>query len=153
MGQVYILLVFIVYPRAPLRGLEVDIRHLAFADGFPKHCALIMAQVYAMDMTTGVLTFHVFALRERCQAEKVEKQDKRNTFHVAKTHNIRNLQTKLFLWVILAGVDALYPLLPANLTPPCRPPKAYYHPESHPNENYQDNDEDCNENIKILFHS
>lgn len=85
-GKVYVLLVFVVYPRTTFRGLEVDIRHFAFSNGLPKHRALIMAQVYAVNMPAGVLAFHAPALRERRQADDCEKKDKRKTFHAAKIH-------------------------------------------------------------------
>ena len=62
-------------------------------------------------------------------------------------------QTYLCLCVVFASVDALYPFLPTNLAPACRPLKAHNHPESHPDEDYQDDDKDSDENIKFLFHS
>ena len=60
MSQINILLIFAIYIGSTFGSLQIDIRHLGvIAHRFPKHIALIVAEVYAMHMTAGILALHL----------------------------------------------------------------------------------------------
>ena len=59
-GEVDVVLVFAVHVGASLGGLEIHVCHLGVVtDGFPEHIALIVAEVDAVYVLTGVLALYL----------------------------------------------------------------------------------------------
>lgn len=73
-GQAYVLLELVVDAVATLCGLQINVGIvLALPDGLPKHVALIVAQVDAVDVLAGVFTLHVIDLGMGENREKKQK--------------------------------------------------------------------------------
>lgn len=59
-GKLYVALISGVNPVTALGSLDVNIAYIGvLTDSFPKHLALIVTYVYAMDMLAGILTLNV----------------------------------------------------------------------------------------------
>lgn len=68
MGQLDVLLVSMVDAVAPFSGFQIDKSHFGvLADGLPKHLALIMAKVDAVNVRTSILAMDIDFLGNGCQ--------------------------------------------------------------------------------------
>ena len=66
MGQLDVTFITVVNTVTALSSLQIDIRHLRILTNMlPEHLTLIMAQVDAMNMTTGILTLQFGRYVER----------------------------------------------------------------------------------------
>ena len=76
MCQLDVVLKLLVDAVATFRGFQVNIGHVGVvADDFPKHIALIMADVNAVDVGASVLALHNVLADNRGECKEGEKQD------------------------------------------------------------------------------
>ena len=87
MSQVYVLFIFTVHVGCSFRGFEIYVSHFGVITySFPEHIALIVAQVDAMYMLTGILALH---LRLDAEGHDCCYDYYKNTLHTCKvTKNV-----------------------------------------------------------------